>query len=198
MAHAEAVSHHRRVAIGTSPATGPVTAAVPPQADQDLPSDETVEEREGPARTTVIVLDLDLDPSFPAVPRAHHSPKETIHHLGPALPCALAATLTDLIEIAMPAPSAAARIVTATVIVPVIVTTPADAAVQVVTTATPPRMIMMQSALARWKEMKPQIASSVAHPRREKRRKTADGHPDSSSPPKTHENTTNNADMLDN
>lgn len=144
------------------------------------------------------VLDLDLDPSFPAVPRAHHSPKETIHHLAPALPCALAATLTDLIEIAMPAPSAAARTVTVTVIVPVIVTTPADAAVPVVVTATTPRMIMMQSALARWKEMKPQIASSVAHPRIKQRRMTADGHPDSSFPPKTHENATNNADIVGN
>lgn len=146
MAPAEAASHHRRAAIGTSPATGPANAAVPPQADQYLPSDATAEDPEGPARTTVTVLDL--DPSIPAIPPAHHSPKEIHHPLAPALPCALVATPTDLIEIAMPAPSAVARTVTATAIVPMIVTTPADAAVQAVVPVTPHRRIMMQSALA--------------------------------------------------
>ena len=67
-------NHPHPAAIVMSLATGPVSAVVALQADQYLPTDATAEEREGPARTTVTVLDL--DPSFPAVSRAHDPPEE--------------------------------------------------------------------------------------------------------------------------
>lgn len=103
-------------------ATGPVSAVVALQADQYLPTDATAEEREGPARTTVTVLDL--DPSFPAVSRAHDPPEENAavdphlpitistveaprkqHHplaLAPVLPRGPDAHLTGLAETAIP------------------------------------------------------------------------------------------------
>jgi hypothetical protein len=99
--------------------TGPANAVAVPQANQYLPSDETAEEREGPARTTVTVLDP--DPFFPAVPRAHVPPEETaaacpclpatttretapkLHQLVPAPPHGPAAHMEGLVEIAIPA-----------------------------------------------------------------------------------------------
>jgi hypothetical protein len=68
-------NHHHPAAVVMSPATGPANAVAAPPADQYLPSDGTAEEREGPARTTVTVLDP--DPFLPAVPRAHVPSEET-------------------------------------------------------------------------------------------------------------------------
>lgn len=114
-------NHHHPAAIVMNPVTGPANAVAVPQADQYLPSVGTAEEREGPARTTVTVLDP--DPFFPAVPRAHVPPEENaaacpclpattsretpwipnLHLLAPAPPRGPAAHLEGLVEIAIPA-----------------------------------------------------------------------------------------------
>ena len=109
-------SHPHPAAAVMTLATDLASAVAAPQADQYLPSVETAEEREGPARTTVTVLDL--DPPIPAVPRAHVLPEENAavcphlhvtadtrdalrahtHPLAPVLPLAPVAPLTVIAE----------------------------------------------------------------------------------------------------
>lgn len=157
------------------PSTETATAVLAPQPDRDLPRDETAEELEDQARTTVIVPDL--DPSIPAVLRAHVPPEENAQ----ACPClchhAMTSTLGDppmpsspLVEILTPPirTRALAEALTTipTVTVPniaiVILTDVAAPALLGVLGVAAPARIRIPSAVVQWIDMT-EVGSSVAH-----------------------------------
>lgn len=148
------------------PSTETATAVLAPQPDRDPPRDETAEELEDQARTTVIVPDL--DPSIPAVLRAHVPPEENAQ----ACPClchhAMTSTLGDppmpsspLVEILTPPirTRALAEALTTipTVTVPniaiVILTDVAAPALLGVLGVAAPARIRIPSAVVQWIDM---------------------------------------------